>query len=56
MSVALRITFDEYMQMIAGGAFDALGDRRIELIQRELRETTPPGPDHSEAVSRLNDR
>jgi Uma2 family endonuclease len=53
MSVGLRITFDEYMEMIADGAFDALRDRRIELIRGELREMNPPGPDHSEAVSRL---
>lgn len=50
MSVALRISFDEYMQMIADGAFDALRDRRIELIHGELREMTPPGPDHSGAI------
>jgi Uma2 family endonuclease len=50
MSVALRITFDEYMAMIADGAFDALRDRRIELINGELREMTPPGPDHSGAI------
>jgi len=54
MSVGLRITFDEYRRMVADGAFDALRDRRIELIHGELREMTPPGPDHSEAVSRLN--
>ena len=54
MSVGLRITFDEYTQMVADGAFDALRDRRIELIHGELREMTPPGPDHSEAVSRLD--
>jgi Uma2 family endonuclease len=54
MSVGLRITFDEYTQMVADGAFDALRDRRIELIYGELRAMTPPGPDHSEAVSRLN--
>jgi Uma2 family endonuclease len=54
MSVALRISFDEYMQMIADGAFDALRDRRIELVHGELREMSPPGPDHSEAISRLN--
>jgi Uma2 family endonuclease len=53
MSVGLRITFDEYMEMIADGAFDALRNRRIELIHGELREMNPPGPDHSEAVSRL---
>ena len=34
--------------------FDWLGDRRIELIFGELREMTPPGPSHSEMVSRLN--
>lgn len=53
MSVALRITFDEYMEMIADGAFDALRDRRIELIHGELRAMTPPGPSHSGTVSRL---
>jgi Uma2 family endonuclease len=41
------------MEMIADGAFEALRDRRIELIHGELREMNPPGPDHSEAVSRL---
>src|SRR5687767_2793427 len=55
MSVALRISFDEYMQMIADDAFDALRDRRIELINGELREMTPPGPDHSEAITRLDE-
>jgi Uma2 family endonuclease len=53
MSVALRITFDEYMEMIADGAFDVLRDRHIELINGELREMTPPGPDHSGTVTRL---
>ncbi len=53
MSVGLRITYDEYAAMVADGAFDALRDRRIELIHGELREMTPPGPTHSEAVARL---
>jgi Uma2 family endonuclease len=55
MSVGLRITFDEYTRMVEDGAFDALRDKRIELIHGELREMTPPGPSHSEAVARLND-
>jgi len=55
MSVGLRITFDEYTKMVEDGAFDALRDKRIELIHGELREMTPPGPTHCEAVSRLND-
>ena len=54
MSAGLRLTLDEYGRMIEAGAFDALRDRRIELIHGELREMTPPGPDHSEAVSRLS--
>ena len=55
MSIALRISFDEYQQMIADGAFDALRDRRIELIHGELREMTPPGPDHSGAIDWINE-
>jgi Uma2 family endonuclease len=55
MSVALRITYDEYAQMIADGAFDALRDRRIELIHGELRTMTPPGPSHSGAIDWFNE-
>jgi Uma2 family endonuclease len=54
MSIALHISFDEYSQMVADGAFNALRDRRIELIRGELRAMTPPGPDHSGTVTRLN--
>jgi Uma2 family endonuclease len=53
MSTGLHLTLDEYERMIEGGAFDALRDRRIELIDGELREMTPPGPTHTEAVSRI---
>jgi len=53
MSVGLRLTFAEYERLVKDGAFDSLGDRRIELIHGELREKMPPGPDHSETVSRL---
>jgi len=53
MSTALRLTLDDYDRMIAEGAFDALRDKKIELIYGELREMTPPGPSHSQAVSRL---
>jgi Uma2 family endonuclease len=55
MSTGLRLTFDEYERMVASGAFHSLRDRRIELVHGELREMSPPGPDHSEAVSRLTD-
>lgn len=55
MSVGLRITFDEYQRMVEAGAFDSLRGHRIELIYGELREMTPPGPTHSEAVLRLTE-
>jgi Uma2 family endonuclease len=53
MSVGLRLTFAEYERLVRDGAFTSLGDCRIELIHGELREKMPPGPDHSETVSRL---
>ena len=54
MSTLLKLTLADFEQMVASGAFDWLGDRRVELIYGEIREMTPPGPSHSEAVSRLN--
>ena len=51
MSVAF--TFDDYMHMIEAGAFDTMREKRIELIRGELREKMPPGPSHSELVSRI---
>jgi Uma2 family endonuclease len=54
MSTALRLTFDEFQQMVARGAFDSLGGRDVELIFGELRAMTPPGPSLSQVVSRLN--
>jgi Uma2 family endonuclease len=53
MSTALRLTLNDYERMVEQGAFDWMGDRRLELIYGELREATPPGPTHAEAVSRL---
>src|SRR5262245_19279705 len=53
MSTLLKLTLADFEQMVASGAFDWLGDRRVELIYGEIREMTPPGPSHSEAVSRL---
>lgn len=52
-STALRLSLADYNRMVAEDGFRALGRRRIELIYGELREVTPPGPTHAEAVSRL---
>src|SRR3954452_23499350 len=53
-SMSLRLSLADFNRMVAEDAFRPLGKRRIELIYGELREVTPPGPTHAEAVSRLN--
>jgi Uma2 family endonuclease len=52
-STALRLSVADFNRMVAEDAFRPLGRRRIELIYGELREVTPPGPTHAEAVARL---
>jgi len=52
-SAALRLNLEDFNRMVSEDGFRALGRRRIELIYGELREVTPPGPTHAEAVSRL---
>jgi Uma2 family endonuclease len=52
-STTLRLSLADYNRMIADRAFDSLGKRRIELINGELREVTPPGPTHADCVDRL---
>lgn len=54
ISTALRLSLADYNRMVADGAFDSLGKRRIELIYGELREVTPPGPTHASCVDRLS--
>lgn len=53
MSTVLRLTAAEFDRMIEQGVFAE--DRRIELIEGELREMTPPGPTHEEVVDELNE-
>jgi Uma2 family endonuclease len=53
MSVGLRLTLADYDRMVADGAFDALRDRRIELIYGELCEMPLPEPVHCAVNSRL---
>ena len=55
MSTALQLTLDEYDRMIEQGAFEGMRDKRIELINGELREMPPPGPTHAYVVSLLAD-
>lgn len=51
MSTIARLTLDEYYRMVDAAVFDA--DRRIELIHGELRETSPIGDRHRDAVNAL---
>jgi Uma2 family endonuclease len=51
MSTIARLTIDQYDRMIAGGVFETGPHRqRIELIAGELREMSPIGPQHENAV------
>lgn len=51
MSTTARLTLDEYDRMIERGVFEH--DRRIELIYGELREMSPIGDPHRDAVNAL---
>ena len=53
MSTTLQLTLDEYDRMIEQGAFDGMREKRIELINGELREMPPPGPFHEDVTDRL---
>lgn len=54
MNTALQITIAEYDRLIKKGFFNQLRDRHIELIRGELRQMSPPGPVHEEAIDVLN--
>ena len=54
MSTLLKLKVHEFDEMAAGGAFDALRHRHIELIRGELREMSPISIWHSILVAWLN--
>lgn len=51
MSTIARLTLDEYDRLIEGGVLEH--ERRIELIHGELREMSPIGDPHRDAVNVL---
>ncbi len=55
MSIAFQITVAEFDRLVKKGFFEQFRDRRIELIRGELRQMSPPGPSHEEAVDKLTE-
>lgn len=55
MSTIARFSLAEYDRMIQCGALDAGKPRRLELIRGEIREMTPPGPEHEFGIDRLTE-
>ncbi len=55
MSTIARLSLAEYDRMIAAGVFDERDKRRLELIRGELREMTPPGPEHDDLIDLLGE-
>ncbi len=55
MSTIAHLSLAEYDRMIAAGVFDNGRRRRLELIHGEIREMSPIGSEHEEAVDRLNE-
>ncbi|HQU42791.1 MAG: hypothetical protein B7Z73_09605 [Planctomycetia bacterium 21-64-5] len=53
MSTLARLTLPEYYRMIDAAVFDR--ERRIELIHGELREMSPIGDPHRDAVNALTE-
>ena len=51
MSMTAHISYDQYNLIVDSGAFE---DRRLELIHGEIREMSPIGPAHQDAIDILN--
>lgn len=53
MSTIAHITGAEFDAMVARGAFDCLGPKKVELIHGELRFRNPAGPLHDDLIDYL---
>lgn len=53
IAVRKRFTTDEYEQMFAAGVLSE--DTRVELLEGEIFEMSPLGPQHSACVTRLTE-
>jgi len=55
MSTVALLTLEDYDHMIESGTFDPPNHRRCELIQGEIRDMSPIGPEHGEMIDILDD-
>lgn len=53
MSTVSKLTGAEFDAMVAQGAFDVIGPRKVELIRGELRFMNPAGPVHDDYIDYL---
>ncbi|MEX0704402.1 MAG: Uma2 family endonuclease [Planctomycetales bacterium] len=53
MNTGIRLTLEDYEDMVATGMFDGRWRRRVEFIRGEIREMSPIGPAHDWVVSYL---
>lgn len=54
MSTTAYLTGAEFDAMVARGAFDCIGPKKVELIHGELRFMNPAGPLHDDLIDYLN--
>jgi len=50
-----KLSVEEYLRMVEAGIFSRRGKKRVELIHGEIREMSPIGNPHEEALSNLVD-
>jgi len=53
VSLLTKITGADFDSMVARGAFDGIGPRKVELIHGELRFLNPAGPIHDDYITYL---
>ena len=53
MNTSLKLTVEEYDEMVAKGAFDGLS-QKVQLIEGEILAMNPAGPRHDNVIELLN--
>ncbi len=53
MSTIARLSLEEYERMVEAGVFSRRGRRRLEFIRGEIRQMSPIGSRHADALDRM---